>query len=242
MKTTAIIVAGGAGVRMGKAAPKAFLDLEGRPLVAYSLDTFQSHPAVDHLVLVAPSGHLHEAARIAKAYDKVRAVVAGGARRQDSVRRGLEEASVADADDMVLVHDAARPFATAGLIAAVLGAAARTGAAVPGVPPADTVREIEAPAGGSGPALGARLVPRERLALIQTPQAFRASVLRDAFRKAGDRPVTDDAALVEALGRPVEIVSGEPLNFKITTAEDLQRATALLRSRAERAGPPAREG
>jgi len=225
MKTTALIVAAGAGVRMGSPSPKAFLLLEGRPLVSYSLETFQRHGRIDGIVLVAPAACLDEAARVGKPHGKLTAVVEGGARRQDSVARGLARALVSGPDDLVLVHDAARPLVDADLVDRVIEAAARTGAAVPGVQPDDTVRSL-----GEGP--GARLagatLDRARLVLVQTPQGFRLRLLSEAYARVS-ADVTDDASLVEAMGHPVELVEGSSMNLKVTRAADLAVAAALLR-------------
>jgi 2-C-methyl-D-erythritol 4-phosphate cytidylyltransferase len=232
MPTTALIVAAGAGVRTGLPLPKAFLDLEGRPLVDYSLSAFDAHPAVDSIVLMAPGEMLAEAGRIAGRYPKVRAIAAGGVRRQDTVALGLERIAADDGgerdDALVLVHDAARPLVEASLISAVIAAAARTGAAIPGVTPPDTVREIEAD-GPGGARAASRTLDRRRVILVQTPQGFRLRLLRKAYEGAAGPDVTDDAALVERLGMPIETVEGSPRNLKITTAQDLIVAAALMR-------------
>ncbi len=225
MHTTALIVAAGAGLRMGAELPKAFLDLAGRPLVEYSLRAFGFHPLVDAVILMAPAAMLEEATRISRRAPKVAAVAPGGARRQDTVRAGLDAVArslpegVAEEDAIVLVHDAARPLVEAGLITAVVEAAAISGAAVPGLRPADTVRRV-----GSG------TLDRESLVLTQSPQGFRLTLLREAFAHGGGQDVTDDAALVELLGHPVTIVPGSPRNLKVTTRDDLDVAAALVRS------------
>jgi 2-C-methyl-D-erythritol 4-phosphate cytidylyltransferase len=234
MKTTVLIAAAGAGQRMGMGRPKAFLLLEGRPLVAWSLELFQQHPAVDAIVLLAPAAQLPEARACAAGYSKVAAVEPGGERRQDTVARGLAALRTLGLrpDDVVLVHDAARPLATAGLVSAVLEAARRTGAAVPGLAPSDTVKRARA-------GRVAATLAREDLVLIQTPQGFRLSVLEAAMSAHGAADVTDDAALVEAMGAAVEVVPGEASNMKITAPADLALASALLRGRAG-AAPEAR--
>lgn len=226
MRITALIVAAGSGSRLAAPVPKAFLDLGGRPLLAWSLAVFQAHPSIDRIVLLAPEARLEEARRIAAGFPKVAAVEPGGARRQDTVSAGLRSAGPGAKEDIVLVHDAARPFVTAPLIDRVVEAARRTGAAIPGVPPVDTVRSI-----ASGRTI--RLLDRNDLVLVQTPQGFRADLLARAYAgEAGD--VTDDAALVERLGLPVEVVPGDPDNFKITGPADLERA----RSVAAKGGRP----
>jgi 2-C-methyl-D-erythritol 4-phosphate cytidylyltransferase len=231
MQTTAIIVAAGAGVRMGTRRPKAFLDLAGRPMVEHSLRTFQDHERVTAIVLMVPPGMEDDARSLAVPFPKVAAVTGGGARRQDTVVMGLRAARAlagpGGGESLVLVHDAARPLVPAGLITAVLDAAARTGASFPGLAPCDTIREVLAGSPESA-VLAGRTMPRERLVMVQTPQGFRMAVLERAHAAAGDQAVSDDAALVLALGEPVEVVPGSERNFKITSAHDLQRASALL--------------
>ena len=231
MQTTAIIVAAGAGVRMGTRRPKAFLELAGRPIVEHSLRVFQDHARITAIVLMVPPGLEDDARAMAVPYPKVASVNAGGVRRQDTVSLGLRAAAALPgargSESLVLVHDAARPLVPADLITAVLDAAARTGAAFPGLAPCDTVREVMAGSPASA-VLAGRTMPREHLVMVQTPQGFRMSVLERAHAAAGGEPVTDDAALVLALGQPVEVVPGSERNFKITSAHDLQRASALL--------------
>ena len=224
MKTTALIVAAGAGVRMGGSRPKAFLSLGSLQVVEHSLATFEAHRSIDAIILMAPVSLLSEAAKAAARFGKVRAVAAGGARRQDTVRLGLEQAGDAD---LVLVHDAARPLVDPDLITRVIEAAARTGAAVPGVRPSDTVRQVGTQADGM-PRMGTATLRRDALVLVQTPQGFRLSLLKEAAARAGEIEVTDDAMLVEMMGHPVEVVEGSPRNFKITTPDDLIFAETLL--------------
>jgi len=224
MKTTALIVAAGAGVRMGRPRPKAFLNLGGLQVVEYSLAAFDEHPLVDRIILMAPAQMLLEASEAAAPYGKVAAVAAGGARRQDTVRLGLGRAEDAD---IILVHDAARPLVDRDLISRVIEAAARTGAAVPGVTPPDTIRMARESVAGR-PRMGERTLDRSRLILVQTPQGFRLSLLREAAQAAGDIEVTDDAMLVEMMGHPVELVEGSSRNFKLTTPDDMIFAEALL--------------
>ncbi len=236
MTTIALIVGAGSGARMGAGVPKAFLPLAGRPMVDHSLAVFDAHPAVDSIVLVAPAADLEAASRLAAAYPKVTAVAAGGARRQDSVRLGLDRVAGGrppSEDDLVLVHDAARPLLEPALITSVIEAAARHGAAVPGLPPSDTVRRA-GPAGADGARRSTGALDRTELVLVQTPQGFRLSLLREAYERLGQAEVTDDAALVERLGRPVAVVAGSSTNLKVTTPQDLDLAEALLR----RARPP----
>ena len=203
-----VLVAAGEGRRFG--GPKAFVELEGRTLLARAAAAFAGFA---HRVVVLRAADLERAPRGWRA-------VAGGARRRDSVAAGLA-ALPADVS-VVLIHDAARPLVSPDLARRVLAAAARHGAVVPVVPVADTIKEVE------GDRV-LRTLPRASLAAVQTPQGFRADLLRRALA-ASDADATDEAALVEALGVPVRTVPGEPRNFKITAPEDLARAAGLLRA------------
>lgn len=156
--------------------------------------------------------------RLRRRYAKLRGAVAGGPRRGDSVARGLVKV---EHDGLVLVHDAARAFVSRTVIARVVRAARRHGAAVPALPVADTLKR----AGARGRPL--RTVTRQGLWAAQTPQGFRAPLLRRAYRRAAGSTASDDAALVERLGRRVVLVPGSPLNFKVTRPEDLDLARAL---------------
>ena len=203
----AIVVAGGNGSRFG--GPKQFAHVGGRPLVEWSLEAAAS--CVDGVVLVVPEDQLDTAPRFDRTGADV--VVAGGPTRAASVRAGL--AAVPDAAAVVVVHDAARPLASPALFRAVIGAViddGRVGGAIPGVPVTDTLKEVD---GG----VVAVTVPRDRLVAVQTPQAFRADVLRSAH--AGGEEATDDAALVEQQGGTVVVVAGEPGNLKVTVERDL---------------------
>lgn len=197
-----IVVAAGSGSRFGGA--KQWEMLEGRSLVEWAVETCRS--CSDGTVLVVPEGLQGESPV------EVDAVVAGGASRSESVRRGLE--AVPEEAEVIVVHDAARPRASATLLAAVVGAVRQgADAAVPGMVPADTIKRVD----GAGVVVETPL--RYRLRAVQTPQAFRAGVLRAAH--AGGGEATDDAALVEETGGRVVVVDGEEDNTKVTTATDL---------------------
>jgi 2-C-methyl-D-erythritol 4-phosphate cytidylyltransferase/2-C-methyl-D-erythritol 2,4-cyclodiphosphate synthase len=219
----AIIVAGGTGTRMGGAVPKQFLALGGRTILDRTLSAFAGSARVDGIVLALPPSSPEEIKASYRAVAKVLAVVDGGARRSDSVRSAL--AAVPSDVEIVLVHDAVRPFASAELIARCADLAREHGAVVPVVPIRDTVKEWDG--------AGKTLVTRDRSGLMraQTPQAFRVGILRDAYGRAGAEAIaaTDDAALVEAAGHPVVPVPGEEANVKITIPEELRMAFGLLR-------------
>jgi 2-C-methyl-D-erythritol 4-phosphate cytidylyltransferase len=215
-----IVVAGGSGRRFGQL--KQFALLGGRPVLHWAVSACRTCSAGVVLVVPDASGdHDPHGADV---------VVTGGATRADSVRRGLA-AVPADAD-VVLVHDAARPLASPDLFLAVIGAVTEGGAdgAVPGVPPSDTIKAVDE----SGRVTDT--LDRATLVAVQTPQAFRADVLRRAHDSAADGAsagATDDAMLVEALGGTVQVVPGEPGNLKITDPDDLGAAERLLASREQ---------
>ena len=211
---------------------KVFVPLAGVPLIARTLRAFQACPAVSRLVLVLAHENLERGRSLAAegGFGKVSAVCAGGPRRQDSVRLGLEalrrrSGQALGECDWVAVHDGARPLVTQALIERALEAARETGAAVPALPIVDTVKET-----GAGGSI-VRTVDRGRLWAAQTPQVFRYDLLLRAHREI-ERDVTDDAAMLEALGLPVKVFPGERRNIKITTPEDLELAEAILSTRA----------
>ncbi len=220
MSVVAIIVAAGRGVRMGAGRPKAFLRLRGPTLLERSVGAFVSHPGVNRIVAAVPD--TEEAARLLGPTSGKVLLVVGGAERQDSVRAALEVLPPAE-DEIILVHDAARPLVSREIIDSIIAAARRHGAAVPTLVPTDTIKQI-APDGA------VETTPRERLRLAQTPQGFLGPVLREAYVRAARDGVlgTDDAALVERMGGRVALVEGSPRNIKITTPLDLVLAEAIL--------------
>jgi 2-C-methyl-D-erythritol 4-phosphate cytidylyltransferase len=214
----AVVVAAGEGRRFG--GPKQFAALRGRPVLDWSLAAFEANPYVDAVVLVlAPPG---KGEKYAARYPKIEAVVGGGARRQDSVANGVAGLKAVD-EDIILVHDGARPLVTQDLIERVIDAARETGAAIPAVPLDDTIKEAE-----ENRVL--RTLDRSRLVRVQTPQGFAYGRLKRALDRAAAEGVvgTDEAALVERLGLPVAIVPGDPRNIKITSPLDLTMAEAFL--------------
>ncbi|OLC13368.1 MAG: 2-C-methyl-D-erythritol 4-phosphate cytidylyltransferase [Candidatus Rokubacteria bacterium 13_1_40CM_69_27] len=218
-----VIPAGGVGTRLGHRTPKQFLRLGGVPILVATARHFARHPAVQAIVVAAPDAHARRAARALARLGQRVAVVAGGATRQESVWRALQ-ATPAHAE-IVVVHDAVRPFITRRLIDAVLRAARRHGAAICALPIAETVKRVR---GG----FAEETLDRSQLCAVQTPQAFRAALLREAHEKAQRDGVvgTDDAMLVERLGHAVCVVPGSEMNVKITTPADLRRARAWVRA------------
>jgi 2-C-methyl-D-erythritol 4-phosphate cytidylyltransferase len=222
MRSLAILVAAGRGERMGGSRPKAFLELAGEALVLRAARVFDRAPSVSRIVAVVPGDELAAARALLAPVRKVAAVVAGGERRQDSVREGLRQAP-AGFDGVVLVHDAARPLVDVDLVEAVAGEAAAAGAAVPLVPVVDTVKRLR-------DGVVVETLDRECLGSAQTPQGFRFAVLAEAYEAAfrDGVTVTDEAMAVERLGAPVRAVPGSPRNRKITTRDDLAWAEGVL--------------
>ncbi|MGH9698080.1 MAG: 2-C-methyl-D-erythritol 4-phosphate cytidylyltransferase [Candidatus Acidiferrales bacterium] len=229
-RVAAILPAAGLGTRMGAEKPKQFLELDGMPLMIFTLrrlaacraitDFFISTRAEDVVLLedlVAKAG-LGRPAR----------VVHGGDTRQQSVSNAL--AQVDPATEVVLVHDAVRPFVTPEQIDRVIAEARTRGAAILGIPAIDTVKEVKRASLPEDVALITSTIPRERVVLAQTPQAFSYSLLRDAFRKAreDDATASDEAALVERFGHDVFVVLGSERNFKITRPADMDLARFYL--------------
>jgi len=231
MTVSAIVPAGGRGERLGGGAPKQFRPLLGRPLLNWSVSRLIRVKGVVELVIGVPEDWLTTVQEVvAPAAARVGLqVVAGGERRQDTVRRCL--AAVRPGTEVVVIHDAARPFVTVDLIERTIAAAAIHGAATAGLRPADTIR--------SERGKGSEDLDRDRLWIIQTPQAFRLPLIQQAHAaaQAANFIGTDDAALVERIGAAVAIVPGSALNLKVTTAEDWRIAEALA---AAGLGDPAR--
>lgn len=233
MHVTAIIAAAGEGRRLGAALPKQLLEIGGRSMLERSVSAFADHDRIDEVIVVVPEA----LAGAPPAWLRVRAsraatssirTVTGGARRQDSVANAFDR--VSSGSDIVLVHDAARPFVSADVISRAIDAAAEYGAAIVAVPVRDTVKRVESIGGGK---VIAGTIPRETLYLAQTPQAFRRDVLRAAVAlgRSGVE-ATDEAALAEQAGHQVHIVEGDQANVKVTTAEDLEAARQRLQPAA----------
>lgn len=233
MHVAAIVAAGGKGQRLGGEVPKQFLQLgDGRIMLLRSLETIGRSALVQEVVVAIPADW-HGRALLENPGPKPLTFVEGGSRRQDSVANAL--AAVSDRADLIVIHDAARPFVTTALIERTIRAAERHGAAVAAVPVSDTVKQAAEP-GGDGSRLVRATLPRETIFLAQTPQAFRRDLLTRVLIEAPDVAVTDEAMLFERAGLPVHLVEGDPQNIKITTADDL--AAARARVRGERGDGP----
>ncbi len=220
----AVIPAAGVGTRFGGRTPKQFLRFGAMPILAATVCHFAAHPAVRAVVVAAPGQHVARTRRLLAPFARQGplAVVAGGRTRQDSVWLALQ--ATPEDVEIVLVHDAVRPLITRRLIDAVAAAAAETGAAICALPITETIKRVR------GELVEATL-DRSGLWAVQTPQAFRADLLREAHEKARRDGIvgTDDAMLVERLGHPVRVVRGLVENVKITTPEDLRRARRVAR-------------
>ncbi|MGE0814235.1 MAG: 2-C-methyl-D-erythritol 2,4-cyclodiphosphate synthase [Vicinamibacterales bacterium] len=218
---SAILAAGGAGTRLGAGRPKQFLDVGGRSMMELSLAALAAHPEIDEVIVALPAEYLDPVpACLARPWPRPVRAVAGGARRQDSVANAFA-AGRPDAD-VVLVHDAARPFASAALVSRVIAAARAHGAAVPAIAASDTVKLGR---DADGVRWVASTVPRGEVFLAQTPQGFSRAVLGAAIEAGRSSPMaTDEASLVERMGGRVAIVEGEAGNVKITTGDDLTAA------------------
>jgi 2-C-methyl-D-erythritol 4-phosphate cytidylyltransferase len=229
-RIAAILPAAGLGTRMGAETPKQFLELEGVPIVILSLRRIASCDLVTEII-VATRGdgiaRLEERIREENFKQKVR-VVRGGDLRQDSVARALEE--VSNDTELVLVHDAVRPFVTREQIARVIEEARRCGAAILGIPAMDTVKEVKRASLPEDVALITATIPRERVVLAQTPQVFATTLLKEAFARAQADGVSasDEAGLVERLGHDVHVVLGSERNIKITKPADMELARFFL--------------
>ncbi|NLN17212.1 MAG: 2-C-methyl-D-erythritol 4-phosphate cytidylyltransferase [Firmicutes bacterium] len=227
-KVVALIPAAGLGRRMGEIREinKQYLPLGGHPALALTLKVFQASPLVDQVVPIVRSEEIDYCRRwVVERYglDKATRIVAGGPTRGDSVANGL--AAIAGEEwDLIVVHDGARPLLTEELLGDVIEAAKEAGAAVAAVPVKDTIKRVDSTG------LVLETLPRNELWAIQTPQAFRAEVLREAYARAREEDFqgTDDASLVERLGLPVAVVRGSYANLKLTTPEDVIMARSFL--------------
>lgn len=222
---------GGPSTGSGQAPDKLFTVIAGKPLLAHAIAAFEDCAAIDRIVLVLSEANLERGRELVtrSGFSKVCGVCPGGARRQDSVRLGLEALGRCD---YVALHDGARPLVTPELIERGIEAARETGAAAPAVALPDTVKE-------AGPdRMVVRTLDRSRLWAVQTPQVFRYELLLRAHKDV-TADVTDDAAMVEALGEPVRLFDGDRRNLKVTTAEDLRLVEAFLLGTGEAGDRPA---
>ena len=217
----AVIVSAGTSQRMGQ--DKASLSLADKPLLAWSVDIFQSCEQISQIVIVLNKDNLALGQELVskRGWSKVVGVCLGGKLRQDSVRQGLKKLK---ACDWVVIHDGARPFLTPNLIREGLESARETGAAIAAVPAKDTIKL------GDDSGIVRETLPRQQLWVVQTPQVFRFDIITKAYAQVMDE-VTDDASLAERLGYKVKLYRGDYNNIKVTTPEDLALAETIARNR-----------
>lgn len=227
MKTVAIIVAGGSGTRFGAELPKQFLELGGKPILMRSIEAFANsgNCPVD-VIVTLPSDQMDLWQRLCDRYgfDVPHRVVPGGETRWHSVKHALDSMGDVNEVDIIAVHDGVRPMVTADVICRTIVAARRDGAAIPVVALNDSVRQVVGEA--------SHALDRSALRAVQTPQAFDARLLLDAYSLPYQPTFTDDASVVEQLGHPITLVEGDPHNLKITRPMDLALAEYLLNSNA----------
>ena len=221
-RTGVIIVAGGSGSRAGGARPKQFRFLDGMPVLARTINTFAAALPGAEIVAVLPEQHIGFWKNLSARFD--------GAERFHSVRNGL--AALTSDPGLIAVQDGVRPLGSVAMIRRVAEAAAKHGAAIPVVEPVDSFRETDGEADAAGRA-ASHIVDRRLLRIVQTPQIFRAEVLRRAYESEYRAEFTDDASVVEAVGQAVCLAEGERENLKLTTPGDFVIAEALIAAREE---------
>ena len=236
-RVIAILPAAGLGTRMGAETPKQFMELDRVPILAHTLRRISSCECVDEIIVATRTSQverLEEHVRRENFPQPVR-VVRGGDSRQESVEAALDH--VPNDTEMVLVHDAVRPFVTREQILRVIEEARRCHAAILGIPAMDTVKEVKRASLPQDVALITATIPRERVVLAQTPQVFATTLLKEAFRRAKADGITasDEAGLVERLGHEVRVVQGSERNIKITKPADLELARFYLDLEREKA-------
>ena len=223
MFVSAIVPAAGLGLRLNRPLPKPMVSLNKKPIFIHTLNILSSHPNIKEIILVVSPDALDLAAGYLKKYRtrKIKELVIGGPRRRDSVQNGLRQ--ISHKADLVLIHDAVRPFIELDMISRVIQQADKSGAAILGVPIKSTVKEI------GKRRIVTKTLRREHLYEIQTPQVFKRDLIINAYKKFPNVAAVDDASLVERLGSKVVVVFGSYFNIKITTPEDLIFARAILR-------------
>lgn len=218
---SAIVLAAGAGKRLGTLVPKPLVKINKTPAIIYSLCVFNRHPDIDEIIVVLNRQNQAQVKKVIKkhSFKKIKSFVLGGRRRQDSVYNGLKE--VDSGSDWVLIHDSARPFVDSKSITKVILAARKTKAAILAVPVKATIKSV------NNNLIVNKTVDRSNLWEIQTPQVFKKDLIVKAYKRFSKDNVTDDACLVEKLGKKVKVVQGSYDNIKITTKEDLLLAGAI---------------
>lgn len=220
MKKYVIIAAGGSGIRMGNETPKQFLELRDKPVLWHSVKAFADAFSDISIIVVVPSAHLEKAGNICSGFNNIE-LVEGGSSRFQSVKNGLKKV---EGDAIVFVHDAVRCLVTKELILRCYEQALHSGSAIPSVIAGDTIRIVE---GNSH-----KVINRDQVRMIQTPQTFRSDIILPAFETGEKEQFTDEATVVEASGRKVELTEGEYINIKITRPFDLLIAEKILEERS----------
>ena len=225
MKVTAVIPAAGAGKRMN--SKKQFLELNGRPVLDITVSVFDECQAIDDIIVVVAKEDIGSTKDLLKERKKVKSIVAGGAERQDSVYNGIKAIIPESEEDIVVIHDAARPLITKDIISKAVTEAKVSKAVVVGIPSKDTVKTV------SPENIIMETLDRASIWLVQTPQVFHCSVIKQAYERAQriKYKATDDSKLVERMGISVKMIMGSSENIKITTKEDLAMAEAILKGR-----------
>ena len=245
MHVTAIVLAAGGGLRFKSKISKPLIKINSQPAIIYSLNILSKHPYIRDIIVVVNTGNLQDIMSKIEQYriKKIKDVVLGGRQRQGSVVNGLK--AIDERTDLVLIHDAVRPFIDRETVSKVIKEAGRCSAAIVGVPVKATIKSVKvslpaarlpARQGQAGKCQGVKekfivdkTLDRDRLWEIQTPQVFKKELIFAAYKRCGDIEVTDDASLVERLGVKIRVVAGSYFNIKITTPEDLIFATAIAK-------------
>lgn len=224
MYVSAIVVAAGLSLRLKSNIPKPLVKINSRPVIIFSLSCLAKCRWVKEIIVVANARNMQGIKKAIRQYKipKVSQIVFGGVERKDSAYNGIRAAS--PQADLILIHDGGRPFISQDIISRAVNQAQKSGAAIAAVPVKATIKKVR------GKNIVEKTIDRENLWEIQTPQVFRKALIREAFKRFGHLEVTDDAILVEKMGKRVSIVWGDYKNIKITTPEDLIIAKALAKN------------
>lgn len=230
MHVSAILLAAGKGLRLKSRISKPLVKINSKPLIIYSLIALSKHPYVKDIVVVANHENLQDIRNKIRQYNinKIKGIVLGGKLRQDSVFNGLM--ATAAGSDIVLIHDGGRPFIDKCMISTAIKAASANGAAIVGVPAKATIKEVNSSKFKAHSHFVKKTLDRNKLWEIQTPQVFKKDLLLKAYKRFAKAHVTDDAMLIEKLGKKVAVVQGSYRNIKVTTPEDLILARAIAGS------------
>ena len=220
MKKTALIVAGGSGLRMGSLIPKQFLLLKNKPILQHTLEKFYSTGIFDSIIIVLPKSERKNWEKLIAEYKITvpHTIVDGGSSRYESVKNGLR---IVESDGLIAIHDGVRPFVTTDLIKRCMNELIQNSNAIPSVSLSDTIRKVD---GDSS-----KIIDRESLKAIQTPQCFHTALLKSAYELFDDGTMTDDSAVFEKAGNKIRLIDGDPSNIKITVPNDIARAEAMLK-------------